>query len=97
MTIHTTKLKRLNDSTYQLPVNAGDVISISYGDGTLMPNSYYTFLAPRLIKLGCPLDSSLFSCLNATYTTPKTGCGCNDCEPKKCGCSQDGCGGALCK
>lgn len=91
MNFQTTKLNRINDLTWQLPVDANDILNVSYWDGTIMPPSYYSFLAPRLVKLSCPLDSSIFSCLNATYITGKRYCGCKSCDNKPdCGCDYGG-------
>lgn len=99
MNFQTTKLKRANDLNWELPVDASEVISVSYSDGTLMPISLYSFIPPRLIKLSCPLEPSLFSCINATYITGTRSCGCKSCEQvNDCGCGElKWCGWPACK
>jgi len=63
----TLALKKIDQSNFELPADAGDIVQITYADGTVMPSSIWTFLAPRLIQLSCPLPTE-FSCIYATYT-----------------------------
>ena len=74
----TTVLKKIDQSTFELPDNAGNLIQITYSDGSVMPADLYAFLPPKLVKLGCPLPTS-FSCLYATWTPLEGKCNVEPC------------------
>lgn len=74
----TSCLKKIDDLNFEIPSDAGDVVSITYNDGTVVNPSLYTFLAPRLVQFSCAVPIERL-CLNITYTEYDVACVRNTC------------------
>lgn len=74
----TSCLKKIDSMNFEIPSDAGDVVQITYSDGSIVPPDMYTFLPPRLVQFSCAVPIERL-CLNVTYTEYEVNCDYNPC------------------